>query len=118
MMILVRVAERDDAKTAPVAIHGRQQQFSLFLRASDDPEFFQRKTGIHFSWFADLILFTKKVSGGKWSGMEESLRFAAAGLALPAPANDALAGRAEALEKNVAVLVWKIEFARLLQGVR
>ena len=39
-------------------------------------------------------------------------------IALPAPTNDALAGRAEALEKDVAVLVWKIEFARLLRRVR
>src|SRR5580704_9287425 len=118
MVILVRVAECNDAKTTSIVIHGRQQQFFLLLRVFNNAEFFQRKTGVHVAWFADLILLAKEVSGGKWPDVEESLRFATASLTLPAPTDDALAGRAKALEKDVTILVWKIKFASLLRCVR
>ena len=66
----------------------------------------------------DLIFFVEEVGGNIRSGMVESFRVAAARFALAAPANDTLAGCTEALEKDVAVLVWKIEFAGLFRRVR
>ena len=48
----------------------------------------------------------------------KSFWIAAARFALAAPANDTLAGCTEALEKDVAVLVGKIEFTGLFRCVR
>ena len=75
-------------------------------------------TGIHLARFADLVFPVQKIIGDKRPGIKEPLRVAAAGLTLAAPTEDALAGRAEALEEDVAVLVWKIEIPRLLRSVR
>src|SRR5438552_2056637 len=99
MVILVWVAERHNAEAAPVGVQSGQEQLLLFLRIFDDTELFQGEAAIHISWFANLILLVEEVGGGERAAVEEPFRVSAAGFALPAPTNNALAGRPEALEK-------------------
>ncbi len=87
----------------------------MVLRGLEDAELPSTQAGVDALRLADLILLVEEVGGDERAFVIEAFRLAAGGLALPTPTEHALAAHAEALEKDVAVLVGKVIVARLLQ---
>ena len=99
-------------------IDRRQQQFFVFLGAVLILRRFCATTAHQPPRLANPILLIVKVRWNERPAVTKSFGFAPAGLALPAPADDMLAGHAQTFKKYIAVLVRKIKLTCLLRCVR